>query len=50
MVLDFFYKERGQVAIYDANNGTRQSRNDVGKRFEAAGIHVIFMGMLNHAL
>ncbi|KAG9120815.1 hypothetical protein FRC07_003541 [Ceratobasidium sp. 392] len=43
MVLDFFQKERGQVAIYDANNGTKKSRKGVGERFEAQGIHVIFL-------
>lgn len=44
MVLDFFQKQGGQVAIYDANNGTKKSRKAVGDRFEAQGIHVIFLG------
>lgn len=44
MVLNFFSKERGQVAIYDANNGTIKSRQEVGERFEKEGIHVIFLG------
>lgn len=43
MVLDFFQKQGGQVAIYDANNGTKKSRKAVGDRFEAQGIHVIFL-------
>jgi hypothetical protein len=44
MVIDFFQKEGGQVAIYDANNGTKRSRKAVGERFEAMGVHVIFLG------
>ncbi|GAB1526061.1 hypothetical protein RhiTH_009227 [Rhizoctonia solani] len=44
MVVDFFNKEGGQVAIYDANNGTKQSRKTVGERFEKLGVHVIFLG------
>ncbi|KAF8753740.1 Bifunctional 6-phosphofructo-2-kinase fructose-2,6-bisphosphate 2-phosphatase [Rhizoctonia solani] len=43
MVVDFFNKEGGQVAIYDANNGTKQSRKTVGERFEKLGVHVIFL-------
>lgn len=42
-VIDFFQKERGQVAIYDANNGTKKSRKTIGEKFEALGIHVIFL-------
>lgn len=48
MVIDFFQKERGQVAIYDANNGTKKSRQAVGERFEALGVHVIFLGKRRH--
>lgn len=43
MVIDFFNKERGQVAIYDANNGTKQSRKALGEKFEKLGVHVIFL-------
>ncbi|CAE6451659.1 unnamed protein product [Rhizoctonia solani] len=43
MVIDFFNKERGQVAIYDANNGTKQSRKMLGEKFEKLGVHVIFL-------
>lgn len=43
-IISFFEKDRGQVAIYDANNGTRKSRNEVAERFEKDGIHVIFLG------
>ncbi|KAG8980615.1 hypothetical protein FRB90_007590, partial [Tulasnella sp. 427] len=38
-IINFFNKDRGQVAIYDANNGTRKSRNEVAERFEREGIH-----------
>ncbi|KAG8880536.1 hypothetical protein FRB97_000706 [Tulasnella sp. 331] len=43
-ILNYFNKQRGQVAIYDANNGTKESRNEVAEKFEAAGVHVIFLG------
>ncbi|KAG8891647.1 hypothetical protein FRB99_003436, partial [Tulasnella sp. 403] len=42
-IINFFNQERGQVAIYDANNGTQRSRNEVAETFEKAGIHVIFL-------
>ncbi|KAG8978634.1 hypothetical protein FRC05_009906 [Tulasnella sp. 425] len=42
-IVNFFNKDRGQVAIYDANNGTKKSRNEVAERFEREGIHVIFL-------
>ncbi|KAG9003762.1 hypothetical protein FRB94_002867 [Tulasnella sp. JGI-2019a] len=42
-ILNFFNKQTGQVAIYDANNGTRASRSEVAEKFEAAGVHVIFL-------
>ena len=44
-ILDFFGdEERGQVAIYDANNGTKASRKTIGDKFEKEGVHVIFLG------
>lgn len=45
LILDFFGdEERGQVAIYDANNGTKASRKALGDKFEKEGVHVIFLG------
>ena len=45
MIIDFFGpEERGQVAIYDANNGTKASRKALGEKFEKEGVHVIFLG------
>lgn len=49
LIFDFFGKERGQVAIYDANNGTVESRRAIGEKFEKDGIHIIFLGMEIHA-
>ncbi|KAF8323275.1 bifunctional 6-phosphofructo-2-kinase/fructose-2,6-bisphosphate 2-phosphatase [Clavulina sp. PMI_390] len=44
LILDFFGDdERGQVAIYDANNGTKASRRALGEKFEKEGVHVIFL-------
>ncbi|KAF9508246.1 hypothetical protein BS47DRAFT_1320781 [Hydnum rufescens UP504] len=43
LIFDFFGKERGQVAIYDANNGTIESRRLIGEKFEKDGVHVIFL-------
>jgi 6-phosphofructo-2-kinase/fructose-2,6-biphosphatase 4 len=42
--LDFFQKEGGQVVIYDANNGVRATRYALREKFEALGIHVVFLG------
>lgn len=42
--LDFFQKEGGQVVIYDANNGVRKTRYELWKRFNEAGVKVIFLG------
>lgn len=39
----FFKENRGQVAIYDANNGTRQARREIRLKFEAMGINVFFV-------
>jgi 6-phosphofructo-2-kinase/fructose-2,6-biphosphatase 4 len=43
-VIKFFKENRGQVAIYDANNGKRVTRRDIRNRFEAMGINVFFIG------
>ena len=51
MIIDFFGpEERGQVAIYDANNGTKASRKALGEKFEKEGVHVIFLGKLFNAI
>jgi len=42
MVDDFFH-HGGQVAIYDANNGTRAGRQQLRQEFEAKGVHVMFI-------
>lgn len=39
-----FFEGGGQVAIYDANNGTRKARHATAEKFDKAGIHVIFLG------
>jgi predicted kinase len=43
-VWDFFSRQGGQVVIYDANNGDRASRKELLDKFEARGVHVIFLG------
>ena len=40
----FFEAGNGQVVIYDANNGTRESRQQLAEKFDKKGIHVIFLG------
>ena len=44
MIWDFF-EQGGQVIIYDANNGTRAARQALAEKFDAAGIHVVMLGM-----
>lgn len=43
LIWDFF-NEGGQVAIYDANNGTRERRQTIAEKFDNAGIHVVMLG------
>ncbi|TIB97430.1 WD40 repeat-like protein [Wallemia mellicola] len=47
-IQDFFVKDGGQVAIYDANNSTAKGRTQILKRFgsEGLGVHVIFLECL----
>ena len=33
------------MVIYDANNGTRAARQTLAEKFDAAGIHVVMLGM-----
>lgn len=42
LIWEFF--ERGQVVIYDANNGTRHARQMLAEKFDKGGIHVIMLG------
>jgi 6-phosphofructo-2-kinase/fructose-2,6-biphosphatase 4 len=44
LIWDFF-EQGGQVVIYDANNGTRAARQTLAEKFDAAGIHVVMLGM-----
>jgi hypothetical protein len=44
LIWDFF-EQGGQVIIYDANNGTRAARQALAEKFDAAGIHVVMLGM-----
>ena len=44
LIWDFF-EHGGQVVIYDANNGTRAARQTLAEKFDAAGIHVVMLGM-----
>jgi 6-phosphofructo-2-kinase/fructose-2,6-biphosphatase 4 len=43
-VWDFFSSQGGQVVIYDANNCDKASRKELLEKFEARGVHVIFLG------
>lgn len=42
-ILDFFEKENGQVAVYDALNALKKDRADVVKLFGKKGIKVLFI-------
>ncbi|GAA5830441.1 hypothetical protein JCM5353_005845 [Sporobolomyces roseus] len=42
-VARFFKENRGQVAIYDANNGTKAARIALRQKFEAQGVNVFFI-------
>ena len=39
-----FFADGGQVVIYDANNGTRKTRDALAEKFDKAGVHVILLG------
>lgn len=45
-IWDYFSVQGGQVVIYDANNGNVKSRKETRDKFEAQGVHVIFLGEL----
>lgn len=42
-VVDFFFKEGGQVIVYDANNGTLKRRADIREKYGKMGVHVMFL-------
>ncbi|GAA6008658.1 hypothetical protein JCM10207_007193 [Rhodosporidiobolus poonsookiae] len=42
-VAKFFRENVGQVAIYDANNGTKAARIALRQKFEAQGVNVFFI-------
>ncbi|GAA5932716.1 bifunctional nucleoside/nucleotide kinase/histidine phosphatase family protein [Sporobolomyces koalae] len=42
-VAKFFKENRGQVAIYDANNGTKAARIALRQKFEVQGVNVFFI-------
>ncbi|OJA08376.1 hypothetical protein AZE42_00987 [Rhizopogon vesiculosus] len=42
-LIEDFFGAGGQVVIYDANNGTRQVRQDLAEKFDKQGIHVIIL-------
>jgi 6-phosphofructo-2-kinase / fructose-2,6-biphosphatase 4 len=44
LIWDFF-NSGGQVIIYDANNGTKERRREIGEKAEKQGIHIIFLGI-----
>lgn len=44
LIWDYF-NGGGQVVIYDANNGTKATRNAIAERFEKHGIHVVMLGV-----
>jgi 6-phosphofructo-2-kinase/fructose-2,6-biphosphatase 4 len=43
-IMDFFLVQKGQVVLYDANNGNVKARKETLDKFEAKGVHVIFLG------
>ncbi|KAK4688614.1 hypothetical protein P7C73_g1500, partial [Tremellales sp. Uapishka_1] len=45
-IWDFFTEQKGQVAIYDANNGSTGARRECLQKFESRGVHVIFLESL----
>ena len=43
-IMEFFLTQKGQVVIYDANNGHSTARRECIQKFESKGVHVIFLG------
>ncbi|KAG0696597.1 bifunctional 6-phosphofructo-2-kinase fructose-2,6-bisphosphate 2-phosphatase [Suillus ampliporus] len=42
-LIEDFFVAGGQVVIYDANNGSRQSRQDLAEKYDKQGVHVILL-------
>ncbi|KAI0346682.1 bifunctional 6-phosphofructo-2-kinase/fructose-2,6-bisphosphate 2-phosphatase [Trametopsis cervina] len=42
LIWDFF-NSGGQVVIYDANNGTREKRQEIAEKADKLGVHVVFL-------
>lgn len=45
LIWDFF-EGGGQVVIYDANNGSKATRQALAEKFDKSGIHVVLLGEL----
>lgn len=45
-IMEFFLTQKGQVVIYDANNGHSTARRECIQKFESKGVHVIFLESL----
>ena len=43
LIWDFF-NSGGQVVIYDANNGTKEKRQEIAEKAEKMKIHIVFLG------
>ncbi|SPC61094.1 related to 6-phosphofructo-2-kinase [Ustilago sp. UG-2017b] len=42
-VVDFFFKQGGQVVVYDANNSIQARRYAIREKYGKLGVHVIFL-------
>ncbi|KAJ1032531.1 hypothetical protein NDA16_000554 [Ustilago loliicola] len=42
-VIDFFFKQGGQVVVYDANNSVQSRRYAIREKYGKLGVHVIFL-------
>lgn len=49
-LIEDFFEAGGQVVIYDANNGSRTTRQALAEKYDKQGIHVIILGMSYHDL
>jgi 6-phosphofructo-2-kinase/fructose-2,6-biphosphatase 4 len=47
-LIEDFFEAGGQVVIYDANNGSRTTRQALAEKYDKQGIHVIILGMSHH--
>ncbi len=42
-VIDFFFKQGGQVVVYDANNSVQSRRYAIREKYGKLGVHVMFL-------